>query len=82
VQPAAHSKWWCTYSWYNNGSLIQNATGPQLTVNGIGSYTAKAIDAAGCTGVEGNAIVITQLQKPTVAFNYTTYCIGKPITFH
>jgi gliding motility-associated-like protein len=70
-----------TYNWYNNGSLISNTTGAQLTVNGIGSYTAKAIDAIGCTGVEGNAIVITQLQKPTVAFNYTTYCIGKPITF-
>jgi hypothetical protein len=45
--------------------LIQNTTGSQLTVNAIGTYTAKAIDAAGCTGPEGNAIVITQLQKPT-----------------
>ncbi|MCW3005154.1 MAG: hypothetical protein JWQ20_4452, partial [Conexibacter sp.] len=70
-----------TYNWHNNGSLIQNATGAQLTVNTIGSYTAKAVDAAGCTGIEGNAIVITQLQKPTVVFNYTSYCIGKPISF-
>lgn len=70
-----------TYNWYNNGSLIQNTTGAQLTINTIGSYTAKAIDAAGCTGIEGNAIVITQLQKPTVAFTYTSYCIGKPISF-
>jgi gliding motility-associated-like protein len=70
-----------TYNWYNNGSLIPNASGSQLTVNTTGNYTAKAIDAAGCTGIEGNVIVVTQLQKPTVAFNYTSYCIAKPISF-
>ncbi|MES2371327.1 MAG: gliding motility-associated C-terminal domain-containing protein [Bacteroidota bacterium] len=70
-----------TYNWYNNGSLIPGITGAQLTVSTIGSYTAKAIDAVGCSGAQGSAIVISQLQKPTVAFSFTTYCIGKPISF-
>ncbi len=70
-----------TYNWYNNGTLIQNITAAQLTVTTTGAYTARAIDVSGCIGAEGNAITITQLQKPTIAFVYASYCINKPVNF-
>jgi gliding motility-associated-like protein len=67
------------YTWYNNGSLVPNATTSQLVVSAAGTYNAIATDATGCTGGLGNSLVIEQFQKPTLDFAFDSYCVNKGV---
>ncbi len=68
------------YAWSKDGAGI-SATGAQLSISSTGTYTVSATNAGGCAAAATNSIVITQLQKPVVAFIFDSYCTNKPVTF-
>ncbi|MBK8605381.1 MAG: hypothetical protein IPN82_00615 [Chitinophagaceae bacterium] len=48
-----------TYTWMNNGSIVNGATAATIpvTINELGSYTLTATNGGGCTNIS-NAVVI------------------------
>ncbi|MFC5269459.1 T9SS type A sorting domain-containing protein [Adhaeribacter terreus] len=52
-----------TFTWFNNGNLIQGATSANLIIKAAGSYTAVAT-ANGCASPASVARVITIKQRP------------------
>jgi gliding motility-associated-like protein len=70
-----------TYQWFNNGTSISGATAATYTASAIGTYTATATTALGCTAPATGSIVVTQLLAPIPAFIYDTYCTNKAINF-
>lgn len=57
-----------SYQWMLNGVAIQGATSSTYTAGQPGTYTAT-VKSAGCTGVSGNAAVITALPVPLASLS-------------
>lgn len=68
-----------SYQWYQNGTAINNATGPTYTAASGGTYTVDII-AGTCTTQASNSAVITQLsQSATISPANATLCPGRNV---
>lgn len=54
-----------TYQWYRNGVLLSSGSQTSITVNTAGTYTVRAVSAAGCTTESSSSISITTGTIPT-----------------
>lgn len=70
-----------SYQWSIGGSPIVGATAATYTANAIGTYTATATNAQGCTAPATGSIVLTRLIAAIPAFSFDSYCINTPISF-
>ena len=70
-----------TYEWYNNNSLINNASGNSYSANISGNYTVKVIDGAcNTTSSNSNVIVNPNPIASISASGPTTFCNGGSVT--
>ncbi len=74
-----------SYIW-SLGNTVQSATSANFTPSASGSYTVRAINAAGCTSAVSQATavtVISTLSAPnTAAVGTTTFCEGGSVTLN
>lgn len=70
-----------TYQWSIGSTPIVGATTATYTANAIGTYTATATTALGCTAPASGSIIVTQQVMPVPAYTYDSYCINKAIAF-
>jgi gliding motility-associated-like protein len=70
-----------TYQWSRNGTAISGATASTYAAALIGTYTATATSAFGCTAPATGSLVVTQLFAPKASFSYDSYCTNKAINF-
>ena len=70
------------YSWYNNGTLINNTTNPFYSVATTGNYTVVTTNTSGCTSDPSNTINVT-VNVPAIpaiiASGNTTICAGDSV---
>jgi gliding motility-associated-like protein len=47
-----------------------------------GIYSVRTVNASGCVSNNEASVTITMLSKPTVNFDYNSYCINVPVAFN
>jgi gliding motility-associated-like protein len=70
-----------TYQWFRNGQQISGAFSSNYLASTAGIYTVKLISSNGCSSFASNGTEVTVISKPSVSFNFDTYCINQPIQF-
>jgi gliding motility-associated-like protein len=80
------------YIWSKDGVVIDTTIQTGLvkttlntsTLSAVapGVYSVKVINASGCVSTNDVPVSVTMLSKPTVNFDYNSYCINIPILFN
>jgi len=66
ILTAAADSGYTVYQWYNNGTIINGATGKTFTVNNSGSYTVVATIPGGCSTSPSLATIVTANTVPAI----------------
>lgn len=70
-----------TYEWYLNGVLIAGASSASFNAVDPGTYTVKAINAAGCSAMAPGSVVLTVIEPPKADFTVLAKCAGAATVF-